>query len=174
MGTGRLLKAGGAVEEFTGGVQFQIVFRLVEVSGGVHPLIFCWGRWKNGWGSCLPCWGAFRQFPAFDPLELPWLPNMLWMIWLDLVASIAFCFISSYPVGSGAFITSVAMEQGSPLRKRLALSLFPVVDSASRRSSWNEGAYALMSGHFLRLLSSWVLSLYLFWCSLHCFLTSPY
>src|SRR5258708_33692864 len=47
MGTGQLLKAGGAVEEFIGGVQFRMEFRLVEVSGGVHPLIFCWGRWKN-------------------------------------------------------------------------------------------------------------------------------
>src|SRR5258708_2321054 len=45
--TGRLLKAGGAVEEFTGGVQFLMEFRLVEVSAGVHPLMFCWGRWKN-------------------------------------------------------------------------------------------------------------------------------
>ncbi len=71
MGTGRLLKAGGAVEEFTGGVQFWMEFQLVEVSGGVHPLICCWGRWKNGWDACLGCWGAFRQFPAFDPLGLP-------------------------------------------------------------------------------------------------------
>src|SRR5260370_26776623 len=159
MGTGRLLKAGGAVEEFTGGVQFQIVFRLVEVSGGVHALILCWGHWKNGWGGCLPCWGVFRQFPAFDPLELPWLPNILWIIWLDLVASMAFCFISLYPVGSGGFITSVAMERGSPRRNRLALSLFPVVYSASRSSSSNEETYASMSGHFIRWLSSEALAL---------------
>ena len=79
MGTGWLLKAGGAVEEFIGGVQFRMEFRLVEVSGGTHPLMFCWGRWKNGWGVGF-CWGALRQFPAFDPLWLSWLPNMLWMI----------------------------------------------------------------------------------------------
>src|SRR5258707_14817774 len=108
MGTGRLLKAGGAVEEFTGGVQFRMEFQLVEVSGGVHPLMFCWGRWKNGWGGCLPFRGGFRQFAAFDPLELPWFPNILWMIWLGLGALIGFCFLSSYPVGRGAFITSVA------------------------------------------------------------------
>src|SRR5258708_3335035 len=71
MGTGRLLNAGGAVEEFIGGVQFRMEFRFVEVSGGTHPLIFCWGRWKNGWGVCLGCWDVFRQFPAFDPLWLP-------------------------------------------------------------------------------------------------------
>ncbi len=133
-----LLNAGGAVDEFIGGVQFLMEFQFVEVSGGVQPLMFCWGRWKNGWGGCLPCWGAFRQFPAFDPLELPWLPNILWMIWLDLIASIAFCFISSYPVGRGGFITSVAIDRGSPQRKRLALSLFPAVYSARWSSSSNE------------------------------------
>src|SRR5258707_2501639 len=95
MGMGRLLNAGGAVKELIGGVQFRMEFRFVEVSGGVHPRMVCWGRWKNCWGSCLPCWGTFRQFPVFDPLVLFWLPNMLWIIWLDLVASIAFCFISS-------------------------------------------------------------------------------
>ena len=71
MGTGRLLNAGGAVDEFIGGVQFLMEFQFVKVSGGVQPLMFCWGCWKNGWGACLPCWGVFHQFPAFDPLELP-------------------------------------------------------------------------------------------------------
>ena len=67
---GWLLNAGGAVEELIGGVQFLMEFWFVEVSGGVQPLIVCWGRWKNCWGGCLPCWDA-RQFPVFDPLELP-------------------------------------------------------------------------------------------------------
>src|SRR5713226_7392574 len=84
---------------------------------------------------------------------------MLWMIWLDLVASIAFCFISLYPVGSGGFITSVAMEWGSPRRKRLAHSLFPAVYSASRSRSSNEEIYASMSGHFIRWLSREALAL---------------
>ncbi len=150
IGTGRLLKAGGAVDEFIRGVQFRMEFLFVEVSGGVHPLIVCWERWKKDWGGCLPCWGAFRQFPALDPLEPPWLPNILWMIWLDLVASIAFCFISLYPAGRGAFITSVAIDRGSPWRKRLALLLFPAVYSARRSSSSNEEMYASMSGHFIR------------------------
>src|SRR5258708_6932550 len=159
MGTGQLLKAGGAVDEFIGGVQFLIEFRFVEVSGGVQPLMFCWGRWKNGWDDCLICWGVFRQFPVLDPLELLWLPNILWMIWLDLVASIAFCFISSYPAGRGAFITLVAMDRGSPQRNRLALSLFPAVYSARRSNSSNEETYASMSGHLIRWLSREALAL---------------
>ena len=84
---------------------------------------------------------------------------MLWMIWLDLVASMALRFISSYPVGSGGFITSVAIERGSPRRNRLALSLFPAVYSASRSSSSNEETYASISGHFIRWLSSKALAL---------------
>src|SRR5258708_22676989 len=172
IGTGQLLKAGGAVEEFTGGVQFRMEFRLVEVSGGVHPLIFCWGRWKNGWGACLPCWGVFRQFPAFEPLWFPWLPNILWMIWLALVALIALCFISSYPVGSGGFITSVAIERGSPRRNRLALSLFPAVYSARRRSSSNEEIYASILGHRIRWLLSEALALCCFDESSHFFRNS--
>ncbi|SRR5258708_1196679 len=114
MGTGRLLNAEGAVDEFIGGIQFLMEFWFVEVSGGVHPLMVCWGHWKNGWGGCLACWDVFHQFPIFGPLELPWLPNILWMIWLDLVASITFCFISSYPDGRGGFITLVAIDRGSP------------------------------------------------------------
>ncbi len=82
------------MEEFAGGVQFLKGFWFMEVPGGVHPLAFCWGGWKNGGGICF-CWGAFRQFSAFGPLGLLWLPNMLWMIWLDLVASMALRFISS-------------------------------------------------------------------------------
>src|SRR5260370_10989997 len=93
---------------------------------------------KEGLVCLSRLWGCVRQFPLFGPLESPWLPNMLWMIWLDLVASIAFCFISSYPVGRGAFITSVAMDRGRPRRKRLVLSLFPVVYSARQSSSSNE------------------------------------
>src|SRR5258708_9338259 len=138
MGTGQLLNAGGAFDEFTGGVQFLIEFRFVEESGGVQPLMVCWGHWKNCWGGCLPCCGGFCQFPVFDPLGVPWLPNMLWMILLNLVASIAFCFISSYPVRRGGFITSVAMDLGSPQRKRLVLSLFPAVYSARRSNSSKE------------------------------------
>src|SRR5713226_6363464 len=110
----------------------------------------CWGRWKKFCWGCLPCWGLFRQFPAFRPPEPPWLLNILWMIWLDLVASITFCFISSYPVGRGGFITLVAIDRGSPQRKRLALSLFPAVYSARWSSSLNEEMYASMSGHFIR------------------------
>ncbi len=41
MGMGWLLNAGGAFDEFTGGIQFLIEFRLVEGSGGVQPLIVC-------------------------------------------------------------------------------------------------------------------------------------
>src|SRR5713226_4416009 len=81
------------------------------------------------------------------------------MIWLDLVASMAFCFISSYPAGSGGFITSVVIERGSPRRKRLVLLLFPAVYSASRSSSSNEETYASMSGHFIWWLSSEALAL---------------
>ncbi len=84
---------------------------------------------------------------------------MLWMIWLDLVASIAFCFISLYPVGRGAFITSVAIDRGSPRRKRLVLSLFPAVYSARQSNSSNEEMYASMSGHFIRWLSREALAL---------------
>src|SRR5258707_6741958 len=134
-------------------------FRLVEVSGGTHPLIFCWGRWKNCWGACLFGWFVLRQFPVLAPRELPWLPNILWMIWLDLVASMAFCFISLYPAGSGGFITSVAIERGSPRRNKLALSLFPAVYSASRSSSSNEETYASISGHIIWWLSSKALAL---------------
>src|SRR5258708_12347109 len=77
---------------------------------------------------------------------------MLWIIWLDLVASMALHFISSYPVGSGGFMTSVAIEWGSPRRNKLALSLFPAVYSARRSSSSNEETYASISGHFIRWL----------------------
>ena len=84
---------------------------------------------------------------------------MLWIIWLDLVASMAFRFISSYPVGSGGFMTSVAIERGSPRRNKLALSLFPAVYSTRRSSSLNEETYASMSGHFIRWLSSKALAL---------------
>src|SRR5258707_10167117 len=71
----------------------------------------------------------------------------------------AFCFISSYPVGSGGFITSVAVERGSPRRNRLALSLFPAVYSARRRSSSNEEIYASILGHRIRWLLSEALAL---------------
>jgi len=68
---GRLLNAGGAFDEFMGGVQFLMEFRFVEGSGGVQPLMVCCGHWKKGWFGCLPSWDVFRQFPAFAPLVLP-------------------------------------------------------------------------------------------------------
>ncbi len=77
IGTGWLLNAGGVLEELMGGIQFLMELWLVVGSGGIHPLIVCWGCWKKAGGSGLPCGHAFRQFPLFGPLESPWVPNML-------------------------------------------------------------------------------------------------
>ncbi len=46
IGTGWLLNAAGVLDKLTGGVQFLMELQLVEESGGVHPLIVCWGCWK--------------------------------------------------------------------------------------------------------------------------------
>src|SRR5260370_37110879 len=110
MGTGRLLKEGGAIEEFTGGVQFRMVFRLVEVSGGVHPLIFCWGRWKNCWGGCLPCWGAARPVSLFDSPLFPWVAKILWVVWVDLGGVVDFLLFSSVPAGGGGLSIFFVIE----------------------------------------------------------------